>query len=370
MRVRLPVIIALACGALVGCGGGSLGGEPAIRFSCDYPVLAKADRRLGLDFLNPAEDGDFAASAAHAERLGAEFIALHLAWSALEPTPEGYVDPDATLATMQAFLEASDLGLALTLRPIDLTGKTVPGDLAGLRFNDPALIGRFQALLDHVFAIVDHRRLTSLQIGNEIDGYDTSGEHPDFWSDYGAFLSAINGYVDLHYPGLDVGYTATWDGLTTGALADAGVFTALQGSVDLLGVTYYPLNPDFSVRAPADVHADLALLAQRYPAGSLFLQEVGYPTAAANASGEDAQARFYCELFKAWDDQPRIGLLNLVRLQDLSQAEAQALAGPYGLSSEAFVGYLRTLGLRSHPGSGADKPAFAVVAGEAAERGW
>ena len=73
----------------------------------------------------------------------------------------------------------------------DLTGKTVPADLDTTRFNSATMKARFKGLIDYVFTKIDYQLLTSLQIGNEIDGFNTSSEHSDFWSDYGSFLLDI-----------------------------------------------------------------------------------------------------------------------------------------------------------------------------------
>ena len=59
----------------------------------------------------------------------------------------------------------------------------MPADLENTRFNTELMKSRFKSLIDFVFTKIDYHLLTSLQIGNEIDGYDTSNENPDFWSD-------------------------------------------------------------------------------------------------------------------------------------------------------------------------------------------
>jgi len=57
-----------------------------------------------------------------------------------------------------------------------------------------------------------------------------------------------------------------------------------------------------------------------------------------------------------------------VRLYDVTDADALALAGPYGLDARPFVEYLRTLGIRRVDEQ--PKPGFEVVAAEAAARGF
>jgi hypothetical protein len=56
--------------------------------------------------------------------------------------------------------------------------------------------------------------------------------------------------------------------------------------------------------------------------------------------------------------------LNFFMLHDWSQATVDALAAP------EFKEFLRTLGVRTWPGSGTDKPAYAPLEEESAARGW
>lgn len=363
---------AVTCLVLAGCAATDAAPiEPPVSLTCGGTPVPRGSRLLGMDFLDTPEVGGFDVNTVKAREAGAQFISLPVAWSAIEATPSQFSDPGNVLQTIRGYLATTGFKLSLTLRPIDVTGKTVPSDLSRRRFNDPQVAARFTAMLDWVFTQVDYRTLTSLQVGNEIDGYDTISEHPDFWSDYGAFLFAVNTHVKQRYPGLRIGFTATLPGLTSGPLADAGVFTALLGAVDVLGVTYYPLNPDFTMRPVSSVQTDLATLVQRYPTATIFIQEAGYASAAANASDDLQQAAFFCELFKAWDTHSaRIGLVSLLRLHDLSRAKAVQAAGPYGLSSEQFIEYLRSLGVRTFGGGGQDKAAYFMIVNEATKRGW
>ncbi|MBL6447196.1 hypothetical protein JMN32_12815 [Fulvivirga sp. 29W222] len=231
------------------------------------------------------------------------------------------------------------------------------------------MISRFKALIDFVFTKIDYNKLTSLQVGNEIDGYDTSNEHPDFRSDYGAFLSEINNYAGTQYPGLKIGFTATHKGLTHGPLSDAGVFTALADVVDVLGVTYYPIKNTFEIENPQVPANDLATLTLIFKNKLIYLQEVGYPSSSPCSSSEQIQAQFVCQFFQAWDAHAsQIPLVNWVRLHDVSLEDAKQLAGPYGLTANKFIEFLRTLGLRTYDGQ--NKAAFIMLKEQAKERGW
>lgn len=338
-------------------------------FECNQSVEPKGNRLLGLDVLDETSGSDFSNNFDQASRAGIDFIHVHLPWTSIETSPGNFEDPGNALATFNNFVIQKNIKFNLTIRPIDLTGKTVPEDLVSVRFNNSIMIERFTEMLDFVFSKIDPVNLTNIQIGNEIDGYDTSAEPSSFWSDYGEFLFSINAYLDQNYPDLKMGFTGTFEGLTEGQLHDLGVWTALASVVDIVGVTYYPKDQNFNV-APVDVpFTDLATLTNEFADKTIYLQEVGYHTSAVTNSSEQKQAEFVCNMFSAWDThKEQIPLLLWVRLNDVSQTKAEELAGPYGLSSEPFIEYLRTLGLRTETGD--DKLGFEVFVNEAQERGW
>ena len=332
---------------------------------CEHPVEPAGGRLLGLDLLDVPPGGTFEQNLDHAAALGVGVLTAHLPWSAIDDGG-ALVDPGGFFAAFAAVLAAHDLRFSLTIRPIDLTGKTVPPDLEGTRFSAPEMAARFNAVLDFVVAAIPAERFTSIQIGNEIDGFDASGEHPEFWSDYGVFLAAVAAHA--HTLGLRVGFTGTAHGLTTGLLRELGVWRAYAEVVDVVGVTDYLIGDGFAVRAPIEVRADFDRLAAEFPDTPLMIQELGSPTAALNGGDEAHQARFFCEAFAAWDaHRAQVEVVSVLRLYDVTDEHARALAGPYGLDAPAFVEYLRSLGIRRV--DGAAKAAFAVIAGEAAARG-
>ena len=268
---------------------------------------------------------------------------------------------------------------SLTIRPIDLTGKTVPADLANDptntdRFNSANMINRFNALVDYVFTIIDENNLTSLQVGNEIDHYNTSGEHANFWSDYGSFLGGIKSHLAANHPGVKLGTTITLKGALSGTLHGLGVWSAYANLLDVLGITYYPLDDSFNVNSPTAPLVDLQQLNDEYAGNSalLYLQEIGYQTSATNASSASKQAEFFCNFFQAWDSyRAKMPFANIVRLIDISAADSVAMAGPYGGAGNfPFTEYLRTLGLRHYESTGTDKEAFGIIKSEMVKRGF
>ncbi len=342
--------------------------EPMPSESCNFDaVQSKGDRLIGLDLLNLTESNSFDLNLSIANDMGIDFIALHLPWNIIETSPQDYVDPFNALQLLSETAVANNYQFSLTIRPIDLTGKTVPSDLESARFNDEAMIERFKELLEFVFSKVTPSVLLNIQIGNEIDGYNTSNEPISFWSDYKDFLRQSTDYIHSFYPDLKVGYTGTFHGL----MRDQSRFVDLMDAVDIIGVTYYPINDDFSVKAPDDVFEAFNELTAAFGSKDIYIQEIGYQSSAVNNSSEQKQAEFFCNAFSAWDQHRDIvKSMNLVRLNDLSQSEANSAATPYGITDDRFIEYLRTLGLRSYCGDGTDKPAIQMIKDNMSIRGW
>jgi hypothetical protein len=308
---------------------------------------------------------------------------LHLPWTAIETTAGSgtqsgtLVDPGTppALAGFDGLATTSGVLLSLTIRPVDATGKTVPADLVSLDFGSATVIQRFENVVDFVLGRIAPAHLVSVMIGNEVDNFDPGPDH-NFWVGYAQFLAAVRAYIGAKYPGLPVGFTATLSGWTTpgGTTRDGWptqqVLTTWASHVDAAGVTYYPLNQDFTMKPPTVVSNDLAALVAAVPAPlPIFLQEVGYATSATCGSSEAAQAQFLCEVLAAWDaNAARIPRMALLRLNDVTQAQAASLAGPYGTTAATFTEYLRTLGLRTVVGQ--PKAAYTTLVGEAGRRGF
>ncbi len=329
--------------------------------------MAKGDRTIGIDLLDNNEILNFDNNLALASELGVEFIALHLPWTSIETAPNVYEDPGSALELLGQVAQSNNLLFSLTIRPIDIPGKFVPSDLESTRFNDSEMINRFKSLIDFILTKVDVNVLLNFQIGNEIDGYNTSTEPASFWADYGIFLSEMTAYLHTIRPSLKVGFTGTLHGL----IAQTTTFDQLLTNVDILGANYYPLNGDFTVKDPVAVFDDIEDLINSYPNASIYMQEVGYQTSVTCNSSEAKQGEFFDNLFCVWDTySSEIKSMNIVRLNDLSQSSAESSALPYGISDERFIEYLRTLGIRTYPSSGTNKTAFTTIKENLSERGW
>src|SRR6185369_465623 len=83
----------------------------------------------------------------------------------------------------------------------------------------------------------------------------------------------------------------------------------------------------------------------------VFIQEVGYPSDAKNASSEDKQAQFIQNFFRAMEQQPKIVAANFVWMSDLPESVVNEFSKFYRLAnSDRFKAYISTLGLFDRSG--------------------
>ncbi|TAL33636.1 MAG: hypothetical protein EPN93_13540 [Spirochaetes bacterium] len=335
--------------------------------------IPKGDRLLGMDVLNTTPSIDFNAGITKVKAAGVQFITFPVLWSDINATGATY---DATwvqnIKNMAVVCSANGLKLSLTIWTVDTTGKHLPSDLMTTRFNDITMANRFIDLLEKLFITesIDYALLTSIQIGNEIDGYNVAGDSYFSWSDYAAFLYNVKLLIAAKpYSSLKTGFTGTLYGMN----ADTAVFTALAGTVDILGVTYYPLNNDFTVKDSAVVSSDISTFVGNYSATGkpIYMQEAGYQTGGTFCnSSESKQAQFVQNIFDAWDTHnASIKAVSFLRLNDVDNSSAIATATQYGLvGNSGFIEYIQTLGFFNYDGT--EKQAFEILSDNAHARGW
>ncbi len=326
-------------------------------------ALPEQDRLLSLEVTTAADD-DYDAAFVLARSVGMQVTSLSLQWDDLEPSPGRYgTDPD-WLGIANDFFPAQGTTVSLMIGPIDTNTLRLPADLKNKAFDDPEVIARFERLLDYVFAQIPDLELSSLAIGNEIDGY--LGMNRQRWRQYDHFFEKVSTYARNKRPGLVVGSKLGFGGLTGEARA---LSSPLLRASDAVMLTYYPLRDDFTAKDPAVVHEDFDRLAALFPDKPLYILEAGYPSSSLLGSSEAAQAAFVHELFSAWDEHAeQVKVVSLLWLHDLPPGIVDELVDYYGLHDEKFRAYLATLGLRTFKGE--DKQAFEKLQQETQQRGW
>ena len=125
------------------------------------------------------------------------------------------------------------------------------------------------------------------------------------------------------------------------------------------------------MKEPSAVAGDYESLVRRYAGRTIYIEQTGYPTSPFLKSSEATQREFVRETFRAWDTHAsHIKYISFAWLTDLPQTSLDAYKEYYGTSDNTLMEFLRTLGLRTYPGSGQDKEAFHAIQAEAHVRGW
>lgn len=328
-------------------------------------VLPKGNRRLEID-ITDAENGDFDQSIALVKEVGAESVSLSVFWDEIETAPGVFAPDPNWLEIANLYYPEQDFQLSLVISVLDTSEIRLPIDLAGNSFADPEVIIRFRTLLDYIKTQIPDLKLTSLAIGNEIDG--VLGSESGAWEQYSVFFTQAAEYARGLWPEVPVGAKIMFEGLTGSASEYAW---ALNQNADIVMVTYYPLQGDFTVKDPEVILEDFSRVTEMYPEKEVHFAEIGYPTSETNNSSPEQQAIFIHNMFKSWDKHAsQITALSYSWLTDLPQASVNEYEDYYGLTDPAFGEFLRTLGLRTYPGSGEDKIGFQVFQEEAKARGW
>ena len=124
--------------------------------------------------------------------------------------------------------------------------------------------------------------------------------HPAEVEGYLTFLKAGREALKAARPGAAVGVTTMFLGLRS----DPKLITQIQSGMDLVSMTYYPLQADFSVMPVSEVGGQLDAMIRAAGSRMLFVQEAGYPSSPLLGSSEAAQSKFVNELFAAMTRRP------------------------------------------------------------------
>lgn len=326
-------------------------------------VVPKGKRELGVH-ISEAADGDFGRAYAHAMEAGTDVVGLSVAWDEIERTPG--VFKSKWLPIANAFYGPRKMKVALVLKTLDTVRKRFPEDLRSKPYDDPLVLKRFERFLTYVMNAIPNVQLSSLSLGNEVDG--VLGADPKAWAAYTRFFETGRAHLKKRHPALAVGVTVMYGGLTGPMKAQT---KALNRLADVILLTYYPLKGDFKIQPLAHLDAAFQSLTTLYPKRPIHFGEIGCPSGTIMGSSLEHQARFVERMFQLWDRyHARVPHMSYCWLTDTSKAALETYKTYYGSANPRFIDYLATLGLRTHAGSGEDKPAWKVFKREAKARGF
>jgi alpha-glucosidase len=344
------------------------------------PRVARGNRLLGVDLSAPAANGD--ARLDLAREIGANATALTLHWSGMETTPGVFNGAQSAALTAAAPVYAAEqLALNLTISPIAQTYWTLPADLAAgiqngsVRFNDPLVIARFNALLTHVHGQLSGVTLTGLQIGHELDLFLSVRSDIQFWADYTEFFLAVKAHAEsLWGAQLHVGITSTWSGLLHAPAA--GLMQHLNTFSDAVSLTYVPRTPTYQAIDPGQVKTDVQQIIAAYYPKVISVHSLGYPSSVRVGASATRQSQFVEAFFEVWDMYPElIRFASFIGLHDVSPGAAASDANaahravpPASLTNAAS--FLGSLGLRTYASPGESKGGYHTLRNAAFNRGW
>ena len=361
-RYSLLIIITLL---LPGCGGSS-----GTSTNMPMPPVQGA-RILGMD-VKGIPSVTYAMAYNQAMSLGVREVSVSLDWSLLEPSVGSY---DNTLpGIIDTFYPIQTGDITLVLRPLDTPGPSLPTELVGLTYDDPAVIAAFDNFLTNLHAQLStlnaSGKLKWIHIGNEIDAY--LGSDATRWAQWQTFFQAAKVKVrSLWGAGVEVSSIIQFSVLNdTNKLA---LYSNLLPDLDNAVLTYYPLNADFTMRPVSTVATDFTLMVNAISGKTILLQECGYPSSSVNNSSETQQADFVSAVFEAWDNNiNRIRFIDLSWQYDVSSSTVDQWVIDFSMTGNpnetAFREYLGTLGLSNFDST--EKAAMQRLRDELQARKW
>ena len=323
-----------------------------------------------------AQNNNYDSAYAYAQTGCMESIHLTFAWSSIEPTSglfdSNYISNVLDIANI--YYPAYGTKVELQIPTMNTNVKVTPTDLISIDFDDIIMINRFKTLLDTLFTHIPNVQLSALNIGNESDIY--MGSNAIEYNQYKTFLDSIVPYAkqlyfNLHGESLKVGTTFTYDGLI--GTSTSSLCQMVNNGLDIIALTYYPLNPDFNMISPSVVNSDFTSLVNIYSdtMQPIYFTECGYASSDSCNSSNALQAQFFQNVFTSWDTYYKnIKYLTIFKTTDWSQQEVIDLGAFYGITDIKFLEFLKTLGVRTWDNDGTNKPAYEVILCELNMRGW
>lgn len=324
-----------------------------------------SNNKIGVDVSTFPQNASFDYDSCFAlgANLGMSQMGLFQNWTSIETAPNTFNMVLLDIANF--YYPLHSMSLDLTIAPIATNNLEVPSDLTTTAFDNPIFINRFKTLLDSVKLHIPSVTLSSLIIGSEHDIY--FGANVTLWGQYTTFYNSVSAYAKTLWPGLKVATELTFDGIT-----NYNTFSqSLNTNSDYIGVSYYPINTNFTVKPVSTIPTDFATLVGLYSSKPICFYQYGYPSSPSCNSSEALQKQFITQTFTTWDAYAsNVKKIDFTWLHDLDTAAVNYYETYYGISDTVFLEFLRTLGLRTWNGNGIDKQAFIELECQAKARGY
>lgn len=240
----------------------------------------------------------------------------------------------------------------LLLRNPSLTYNAVPMEYEGMTFNDTTLTNAFYnfsvSMIDSFANVLEY-----LTIGGESDHYFEL--YPSEMEGFVNVFSNLANYVHTNYPHIKFASTIT---LYHGLFENDTLWQSTKAFSDMLSVTYWPLDQNFTVLPTAisdmsQIISDLVNAAEGKP---IIIKEAGLPSSTITNSSEQLQAHFAEELFRNTIDIDQIKIVGWDFLADYNQETIDYWVNFQQIHTPEFRAYIGSLGLLDTLGN--PKPAY------------
>ncbi len=319
--------------------------------AADYTILPypKNGAKASMD--------DWVAAVNDLNSIGATGIVINKTWSELEPKKRQYKQLHQLGKDFKENTEAGRKVL-FGFQPINTTKREVPPDLEKVKWDDPAMIGRYQEFLDHL-ALDVTKQPVYFSLANEADVYFEI--HPEELDAFLDFAKRAARLTKQNFPQAKTGITVTFEGYQ-GKRTE--IVKKLLAASEVAIFTYYPLF-DLKLQPVKDVNGHFDKIVAAAEGKQIVMQEVGYPSAPELGSSEEQQAEFFKEALSDIKWRPEIKFAGLFMLHDFAPGLCDDLVKYYGFTGlpedikVKFRAFLCTLGVKKFDGT--EKPAWAAV---------
>lgn len=333
--------------------------EPALPF-----VKEKGTRGLSIvgSTISIPEPGEIEAAITAGSNEGQ----IVLDWEKLDEA--GTIRYDLLDTVMAAYAE-NNLPLTVVINPISRNEISLPTDLAPLEWNNEILLSRFDALLYGIYYHYPTVNINRVIIGEEVDIY--LGEDEDKWLAYKEFFNYARNKLHSYYGNtIKVGVSTSFSSLNLLETKDYAL--DLHSQADVISISYFPRNRDYTFRSVIHISRDLEYLKAIAGEKKVFFQECGYPSAPSCNSSIELQRQFVAEIFRGWDMYDNtFESIHFTWLKDKNEEEVAEILQESGMGESVYISrfadFLRTSGLQ---GKTSEKPAIQQLKIEAEARGW
>lgn len=279
-------------------------------------------------------------------------------WKSLNPTGSTFdlaaiANPYFGLSTLKNIGFES---IFLNIPIIAISERSMPDDIAALEFDDPQVKARFRALID---AIKDHlnERVKYVAFGNEVDTYFAT--HPTEWAAYINLVEDARNYLRSVKPDIQVAVTTTFEGAS---LKAASQVTSLNANMDVVALTYYPIDNGFIPRDPATVEEDVSKMLALAKGKPLVMQEWGYPSSTVLGSSNRKQAVFFTNSFTQLraHGPEHFPFISFFKYRDWDAVHVQVITGQ--VPGQQFYEFMSSLGAKRNDGT--VKEAYLIIEDE------